>query len=118
MADAERVAVLGLDAGAAEVLLNLVTGASVPDHGEVRVLGHSNADIADGDEWLASLDRFGIVCRARVLLEARRSQNLAMPFTLQLDPMEPETARRVSELWRSRVGLSDGGDAAAACICN
>ena len=33
----ERVALSGLDAGAAEVLVNLVTGASVPDEGEVRV---------------------------------------------------------------------------------
>ena len=50
---------LGVDGGAAEVLVNLVTGASVADRGVVRVLGRSNADIVDGDEWLASLDRFG-----------------------------------------------------------
>ena len=73
IAAAERVAVSGFDAGAAEVLVNLVTGASLPDQGEVRVLGHRTADIVGGDEWLASLDRFGIVSPRGVLLEARPS---------------------------------------------
>ena len=39
----DRVAISGLDQGAAEVLVNLVTGASVPDEGEVLVAGHSTA---------------------------------------------------------------------------
>ena len=39
IASGERVAVSGFDAGAAEVLVNLVTGASLPDQGDVRVLG-------------------------------------------------------------------------------
>ena len=81
IAAAERVAVSGFDAGAAEVLVNLVTGASLPDRGEVRVLGHRTADIVGGDEWLASLDRFGIVSPRGVLLEAATiEQNLAMPL--------------------------------------
>jgi ABC-type lipoprotein export system ATPase subunit len=108
IAPGERVAVLGVDAGAAEVLVNLVTGASVADRGAVRVLGRNNADIADGDDWLASLDRFGIVSPRAVLLEgATLEQNLAMPFTLQIDPLEPEIARRVSEL-AVACGLGDG----------
>ena len=99
VADAERVAVLGLDGGASEVLLNLVTGAGVPDKGVVRVQGHATADIADGDEWLASLDRFGIVSERAVLLEgATVLQNLAMPFTLQVDPVAPDVAARVEAL--------------------
>ena len=90
IAPGERVAVSGFDAGAAEVLVNLVTGASVPDEGEVRVLGQRTADIAGGDEWLASLDRFGIVSPRGVLLEgATLEQNLAMPMTLQIDPVPP-----------------------------
>jgi len=89
----EQVAVSGLDAGAAEVLVNLVTGASLPDEGEVRVLGHSTADVTNGDEWLASLDRFGIVSPRAVLLDAVSAlQNLALPFTLQIDPI-PRTSR-------------------------
>jgi ABC-type transporter Mla maintaining outer membrane lipid asymmetry ATPase subunit MlaF len=114
IAPGERVAVLGVDAGAAEVLVNLVTGASVADRGVVRVLGQNNADISDGDDWLASLDRFGIVSPRAVLLEgATLEQNLAMPFTLQIDPVEPETARRVAEL-ATACGLSDGGEAGVA----
>ena len=56
IAAAERVAVEGFDAAAAEVLVNLVTGATLPDEGVVRTFGRSTADIANGDEWLASLD--------------------------------------------------------------
>src|SRR5215471_5757565 len=93
----DRVALSGLDAGAAEVLVNLVTGASVPDEGEVRVGGRSTAAIADGDEWLASLDRFGIVSPRAVLLDAvTLLQNLAMPLTLQIDPVPPEAAAAAS----------------------
>ena len=97
----ERVALSGLDAGAAEVLVNLVTGASVPDEGEVLVGGRSTASIADGEEWLASLDRFGIVSPRAVLLDsATLMQNLAMPLTLEIDPVPPAIAVRVQELAR------------------
>ena len=96
IAAGERVAIVGLDAGAAEVLVNLVTGAGVADRGTVRVQGRNNADIANGDEWLESLDRFGIVSERAVLLEgATLEQNLAMPFTLQIDPVAPDIAERV-----------------------
>jgi putative ABC transport system ATP-binding protein len=95
----ERVALSGLDAGAAELLVNLVTGASVPDEGEVVVLGRSTASISDGDEWLESLDRFGIVSPRAVLLDgASLLQNLAMPITLDIEPVQPEVAARVTEL--------------------
>jgi putative ABC transport system ATP-binding protein len=104
----ERVAVSGLDAGAAEVLVNLVTGASVPDEGEVHVLGRSTTSIADGDEWLASLDRFGIVSPRAVLLDsATLLQNLAMPFTLQIDPVLDEIQSRVTTL-ANEAGLAAG----------
>jgi ABC-type transporter Mla maintaining outer membrane lipid asymmetry ATPase subunit MlaF len=107
IAPSERVAIVGLDTGGAEVLVNLVTGASVADRGVVRVQGRNNADIANGDEWLASLDRFGIVSERGVLLEgATLEQNLAMPFTLQIDPLAPDVADRVAVLARA-CGLSD-----------
>jgi len=111
----ERVAISGFDAGAAEVLVNLVTGASLPDEGEVRVLGQLTADIAGGDEWLASLDRFGIVSPRGVLLEgATVEQNLAMPLTLQIDPVPPDVAVRVAALAREcgierAAGAGNGG---------
>src|SRR5439155_18799286 len=96
IAAAGRVALSGLDAGAAEVLVNLVTGASVPDEGDVQVQGRSTSSIADGDEWLASLDRFGIVSPRAVLLDAATlRQNLAMPLTLQIDPIPDDAAATV-----------------------
>lgn len=101
IARGERVALSGLDAGAAEVLVNLVTGASVPDEGEVHVEGRSTAAIADGDEWLASLDRFGIVSPRAVLLDAATVlQNLAMPLTLQIDPIPDDAAALARSLAR------------------
>jgi ABC-type transporter Mla maintaining outer membrane lipid asymmetry ATPase subunit MlaF len=93
VAAGERVALSGIDAGGAELLVNLVTGASLPDEGEVRIFGRRTADIPDGDEWLASLDRFGIISERGVLLEgATVIQNLALPLTLEIDPV-PEDAR-------------------------
>jgi ABC-type lipoprotein export system ATPase subunit len=113
IAPGERVAIGGLDVGAAEVLVNLVTGASLPDQGEVRVQGKSTAEIVDGDEWLASLDRFGIVSPRGVLLEsATIEQNIAMPFTLDIDPVPDDVAARVKALAAScgiaRVDVTTG----------
>jgi ABC-type transporter Mla maintaining outer membrane lipid asymmetry ATPase subunit MlaF len=107
IAAGERVALSGLDAGAAEVLVNLVTGASLPDEGEVRVLGRATASIENGDEWLASLDRFGIVSPRAVLLDAATLlQNLAMPLTLAIDPMAPEIEHQARSLARD-AGIAD-----------
>jgi ABC-type transporter Mla maintaining outer membrane lipid asymmetry ATPase subunit MlaF len=103
----ERVALSGFDAGAAEVLVNLVTGASVPDEGEVRVLGGATSAISDGDEWLASLDRFGIVSPRAVLLDAATLlQNLVMPVTLAIDPIPPAIAEAAARLARE-AGIED-----------
>jgi iron(III) transport system ATP-binding protein len=110
IARGERVALIGIDAGGAEVLVNLVTGAGLPDEGEVQVLGRSTASISDGDEWLASLDRFGIISSRAVLLEGSTvEQNLAMPFTLEIDPVPPETASRVAALAEECGIAADGG---------
>jgi ABC-type transporter Mla maintaining outer membrane lipid asymmetry ATPase subunit MlaF len=104
----ERVAISGLDAGSAEVLVNLVTGASVPDEGEVLVFGRSTASIVDGDEWLAWLDQFGIMTPRAVLLGAATlEQNLAMPITLDIDPIKPDVAARVLALARE-TGIDPG----------
>lgn len=99
VAESERVAISGLDAVGAEVFVNLVTGASVPDTGEVRVFGRSTAAVADGDEWLASLDAFGIVTGRAVVLEGSTlGQNLALPFTLEIDPLAAGTLHQVRRL--------------------
>ena len=97
--ESERVAIAGIDAAGAELFVNLVTGATLPDAGEIRVFGRSTAAVATGEEWLASLDVFGIVSDRAVLLEgATVAQNLALPLTLEIDPLAPETIARVAEL--------------------
>jgi len=107
VARGERVAIVGVDGGMAEVIVNLVTGAGLPDRGEVRVLGQITSEISGGDDWLASLDRFGIVSDRAVLLEgATIAQNLAMPYTLQVDPVPPEIGARVASL-AEECGIAD-----------
>ena len=104
----ESVAIVGLDLAAAEVLVNLVTGAVLPDAGELRVFGRATSAIADADEWLAIVDRFGIVSERAVLLEGLTViQNLAMPFTLDIEPPPDDVRARAAALARE-VGL-DGG---------
>ena len=75
----ERVAISGLDRQAAEVFVDLVNGALLPDSGVIRVLGRSTADITEGDDWLSWLDVFGILTQRAVLLESSTlAQNLAL----------------------------------------
>jgi ABC-type transporter Mla maintaining outer membrane lipid asymmetry ATPase subunit MlaF len=103
----EHVAILGLDQTAAEVFVNLVTGATVPDRGDVRLFGRSTTAIADSADWLAVVDRFGIVSHRAVLLDGLSVvQNLAMPFTLEVEPPPDDIRRRAVALAR-RVGLAD-----------
>ncbi|MEQ1728357.1 MAG: ATP-binding cassette domain-containing protein [Vicinamibacterales bacterium] len=95
----EHVAMLGLDQPAAEVLINLVTGASLPDTGIVRIFGRATADITDSDDWLTTLDRFGIVTERAALIEPMTVvQNLAVPFSLELEPPPPNIARQAAAL--------------------
>ena len=97
----ERVSIGGIDAGAGELLVNLVTGASIPDAGEIRIFDQRTADIPDGDAWLDLLERFGIVSPRAVLLEGSTlQQNLAMPFTLEIEPVPPDVAGRIESLVR------------------
>lgn len=97
---------LGFDRPAAEVFVNLITGASLPDTGEVSSLGRPTSAIADSDEWLAFVERFGIVSDRIVLLEAMTvAQNLAISFDLALEPVEPGVMARVTEL-AAEVGIT------------
>jgi len=108
IAAGEHVAVEGIDQPAAEVLINLVTGATIPDQGEVRIFGHLTSSISDSDEWLAVVDRFGIVSERAVLLEAFSVvQNLAIPFSLDVEPLDAGLRDRAIALARE-VGLQEG----------
>jgi ABC-type transporter Mla maintaining outer membrane lipid asymmetry ATPase subunit MlaF len=107
VAAGESVAILGMDGVMAEVFVNLVTGATVPDRGEVKAFGRPTTSVSDSAEWLALVDRFGIVSERAVLLDALDViQNLAMPFTLEIEPVSGEIRDRASSLARE-VGLAE-----------
>lgn len=107
IAPGDHVALLGLDQPAAEVLIDLVTGASLPDTGEVRIFGRPTSDIEDSTDWLTWLDRFGIVSDRAALLDPMSVlQNLAVPFSLELEPPPPTIAAQAAGLARE-VGLLD-----------
>jgi ABC-type transporter Mla maintaining outer membrane lipid asymmetry ATPase subunit MlaF len=108
LAAGESLALVGFDGPMAETFVNLVTGASLPDSGEVKVFGRSTATVTESDEWLALVDRFGIVSERAVLLDAFSVvQNLAIPFTLDIDPL-PDDVRGRAEQLAAEVGLSPG----------
>ncbi|MGQ0737333.1 MAG: hypothetical protein ACT4QD_27270 [Acidobacteriota bacterium] len=105
LSEGELVSITGLDAAAAELFVGLLTGAVVPDAGDVRLFGRSTADIADADAWLTLLDGVGIMTdRAVLVAQFTVEQNLAMPYTLDIDPVTPELRPRVKEL-AEEVGL-------------
>jgi len=107
VAAADRVALLGFDQPSAEVFVNLATGATLPDAGDVRISGRSTRSIDDPADWLSTVDLFGIVSDRAVLLDALTViQNLAMPFTLDIEP-PPDDVRRRAESLAREAGLPE-----------
>jgi ABC-type polar amino acid transport system ATPase subunit len=97
--EAERVAITGVDAPSAEILVNLLTGATLPDDGEITLFGRATASITEAQDWLATLDRIGMLSpRAMLAGEFTVEQSIAMAFTLSLDPVPPAIAERVVRL--------------------
>jgi ABC-type polar amino acid transport system ATPase subunit len=121
----ECVAMLGFDQPMAEVFINLVTGAALPDRGTVTVFGRLTSAIVDSADWLTFVDQFGIVSDRAVMLEGMTVlQNLALPFTLEIEP-PPDEARMQAENLAREVGLPDAAwntpmasldGAARACV--
>jgi ABC-type transporter Mla maintaining outer membrane lipid asymmetry ATPase subunit MlaF len=101
----ERITLMGLDQSAAEMFVTLITGAALPDEGVIRLFGQPTREIPDGDRWLALLDRLGILSDRAVLVEQYSvAQNVAMPFTLDLEPIAADVRPRVDAL-AAEVGL-------------
>jgi predicted ABC-type transport system involved in lysophospholipase L1 biosynthesis ATPase subunit len=72
----------------------------------VSVFGRLTARISDSAEWLRLVDRFGIVSERAVLLGGLTAlQNLAMPFTLNVEPLG-QGARSQAEALARDVALS------------
>jgi len=104
-----RLALTDIDAPAAEILVNLLTGATLPDEGEVCLFGRATAAISDAGDWLATLDRIGMVSpRAMLIDELTIEQGIAMAFTLSLDPVPDAVAGDVARLaGEAGLGPSD-----------
>lgn len=99
IAAGERVTLRGLDTAAAEMLMLLITGASLPDEGAVSIAGRDTRDIQTDTEWLTSLDMFGMVTRRAALMDSVSIEaNMALPFTLSIDPVPPEVGESVRAL--------------------
>jgi ABC-type lipoprotein export system ATPase subunit len=104
--EGQLVALVGLDQAMAEVLVDLMTAAIVPDSGDVVVFGQRTDAIADRQAWLETLDRFGLLTERAVLLDQLTvQQNLALPFSLALDDLTPPVRERVSRL-AVEIGLA------------
>lgn len=93
------VALMGFDQAAAEVLVNLLTGAMVPDSGTIHVFGEATASITDANRWVQFLDQFGLISERAVMLdELTAEQNLAMPLSLEVQTMPGDLRDRVRAL--------------------
>jgi len=101
----EHIGLAGFDQTTAELFVNLVTGATLPDEGSVTIFGRATSAITDSTDWLATIEQFGIVSERAVLLEQiSAAQNIAMSLTLDIDPMAPEVRDEVESLGAA-VGL-------------
>ena len=108
---ADTVALIGLDRAGAEVLVNMITAATLPDEGEVVIFGRATRDITTTDGWFSVLDRVGILGERVVLVnELTVRQNLALPLTLDLESMAAGVRGEVDALC-AEVGIpSDEAD--------
>lgn len=114
VAPGDVLAVSGLDAIAAETFVHLLTGATVPDAGDISLFGQNTRTIADGEAWLKSLDGVGMVTSRGIVIEVFTVlQNVALSFTLEVDPVNPEVLPKAAALARE-VGLDPAGFDVAA----
>jgi len=104
--EGESVSLVGFDQAMAEVLVNLITGAILPDSGTITVFGQPTHAIANTESWVATLDQFGLISERAVMLDQLTvAQNLAMPLSLRIETMPDDVRARVREIG-AEVGLS------------
>jgi ABC-type transporter Mla maintaining outer membrane lipid asymmetry ATPase subunit MlaF len=102
----ESVALLGFDQATAEVLVNLLTGAILPDSGTITAFGERTNAIPDAQAWVRTLDQFGLISERAVMLDQMTTeQNLAMPLSLHVETMPTDVRQRVLDL-AGEVGLT------------
>jgi ABC-type transporter Mla maintaining outer membrane lipid asymmetry ATPase subunit MlaF len=104
--DGQTLALCGFDQMTAEILVDLITAAIVPDTGEVTVFGQPTTAIADREAWLQTLDQFGLLTERAVLVEQFTvEQNLAIPYSLSVENLSANLRERVAAL-AGEVGFS------------
>jgi predicted ABC-type transport system involved in lysophospholipase L1 biosynthesis ATPase subunit len=104
--DTDSVALLGFDEAMAATLVDLLTGALLPDSGEVIVFGEPTASVNTPERWMSVLDRFGLVSDRSVLLEQLTvEQNLAIPLSLEVERMNDDLKAAVRRL-SDEIGLT------------
>ena len=95
------VSIGGIDAAGAETLVHLITGGTLPDEGDVTLFGQNTRAIADSDSWLKQLDGIGMITSRGVLIEAFSVlQNIAMSYTLDVDPVDPRVVPQAGAVAR------------------
>ena len=100
------MSIAGIDAPAAEVFVYLVTGATLPEAGVIKLFGQDTRAITDSAAWLKSLDAIGMITSRGILIEAFSIlQNIAMSFTLDIDPIDPRVVPQAGALARE-VGIA------------
>lgn len=101
------VSLTGFDAPAAEMFVHLVTGAALPDEGEIALFGTNTRHIPDAAAWLRSLDGLGLISHRAVLVDMLSVlQNVALPLTLDVDPIDAALRPQVEALARE-AGIAE-----------
>jgi ABC-type sugar transport system ATPase subunit len=104
----QSVSLFGFDKTASEVLVNLITGSSLPDSGTVHAFGRATTEIADSTDWMELLQRFGMFSDRTVLVEQLTvEQNMALAHTLEVDPLAEEVRREVHDV-ADTLGFASG----------
>jgi predicted ABC-type transport system involved in lysophospholipase L1 biosynthesis ATPase subunit len=99
VARGQSVSLFGFDKTASQVLVNLITGSSLPDSGTVRVFGRETSEIADSNDWMDLLQRFGMFSDRTVLVEKLTvEQNLALTHTLEVESLSEDLRRQLREI--------------------
>ena len=95
----QTLALCGFDRMTAEILIDLITAAIVPDSGDITVFGQLTTAIADRESWLQTLDRFGLLTERAVLVEQFTvEQNLAIPYSLSVENLSADLKTQVAAL--------------------
>ena len=108
------MSISGIDVLGAETFVHLVTGATLPDAGDVWLFGRNTREITDGDAWLKSLDGVGMITARGILVGGFSVlQNIALSLTLDVDPIDPRVKPQAATL-AGDVGIDPSALEAAA----